>query len=47
MYSLAYLLVTIMAIYAYRFYKSIKDKNAMKNQNKNLTYVGLNFAPKN
>ena len=41
MYSLAYLLVTIMAIYAYRFYKSVKDKNAMKNQNKNLIIFAI------
>ena len=41
MYSLAYLLVTIMAIYAYRFYKSVKDKNAMENQNKNLIIFAI------
>lgn len=41
MYSLAYLLVTIMAIYAYRFYKSVKDKNVMKNQNKNLIIFAI------
>ena len=41
MYSLAYLLVTIMAIYAYRFYKSVKNKNARKNQNKNLIIFAI------
>lgn len=41
MYSLAYLLVTIMAIYAYRFYKSVKNKNVRKNQNKNLIIFAI------
>ena len=41
MYSLAYLLVTIMSIYAYRFYKSIKDKKAIQEQNKNLIIFAI------
>ena len=36
MYSLACLLVTVMSIYAYRFYKSVKEKKQFKEINKNL-----------
>ncbi len=40
MYSWSCLLVTLTAIYAYRFYKSIKEKS-LKSKNKNLIVFGI------
>ena len=41
MYSWSCLLVTLMAIYGYRLYKNIKNKEEMKKQNKNLIIFGI------
>lgn len=41
MYSWSCLIVTLMAIYAYRIYKNVKEKNEFKLQNKNLILFGI------
>ena len=41
MYSWSCLIITILAIYAYRLYKSIKDKTPLRLQNKNLAIFGI------
>ena len=41
MYSWACLIVAILAIYAYRLYKNVKNKNELKIQNKNLIIFGI------
>ena len=41
MYSCSCLIVTLMAIYAYRLYKNVKEKKELKIQNKNLILFGI------
>lgn len=41
MYSWSCLIVALMSIYAYRLYKSIKDKKQLKNRNINLIIFGI------
>ena len=41
MYSWSCLIVTLLAIYGYRLYKSVKDKKEVKLQNKNLILFGI------
>ena len=41
MYSWSCLIITILAIYGYRLYKNIKEKETLKIQNKNLIIFGI------